>query len=855
MGSVGRCFKDRVYPNFPVPVLGPEYNGLTVAQQHASLARLLERREIDIKEFEEIKVQCRAMSKRGLSQKILDDLQRHRDFAANEASRDPIQYCRIIEEVVALGGRAQTIAFTHEQMLTKYVLFRQIPGETLVGCHTRFKNHIDQWTLISSASRVPNGVEQAERFKNCLNSGYDRMRELYTEQRTRPVNPEAPLATLEEMYQLAQTQDVAVMSAKSVSAQYYPTAFTTDMDHTDVKDLNDIPPWVDQCRKCGDEGHRQWECPQIYESRRNQTENRYSRGRGRDEHERRKPSVQRRSTNENSMNSRSPSPAPARGKKNFLKTNRENSSVKKVTFDKGGSKRNLHVNKTDILDLDMDDHEDDYHLAIYATSLASDINPELALCDRNIIITDEPMAFVAEVVKVAVDFSDIDKKTSNNRAVILDGAAQASVFHNRSLLCNIRQSERGYRIQGIGGCKKSSIIGDIPSLGRAIIAEVRANILSQHVVEQMYCLEYRQNYYYRIHLSDNDFIEFKKCKQSSNYVCIFDDEVQQLLCNPRYTGVGGAHAKPNIYEEPVVCVTVAQREAEYSPAELKAARGARDWSRKMGYASCADLATLVTSGGVLNCPYTTSDIWRADRIYGKDVPVLKGKSTVRHKVLDRTESVTRPLDQSQSVNCDIMFFRSEAYILAVIKPLNLIITVYVGGKTAQCSRNYQKAFVTIRDTVQSQGFSITYFLVDGERALAALEGKIPGITVYSAAQGHHVPVAERAIRVVKERCRCIDAALPYAVPLRLARYEIYFVVGRINAIPRKSGGATSASEKFKGIKLDFIRDIRLGFGDYVQCINNIGRKNTSAARTVGCIALCPTNNLPGSFMLWIPPEL
>ena len=378
---------------------------------------------------------------------------------------------------------------------------------------------------------------------------------------------------------------------------------------------------------------------------------------------------------------------------------------------------------------------------------------------------------------------------------------------------------------------------------------MRANILSQHVVEQMYLLEYKQNSYYRIHLSDSDYIEFLKCRRSGNYVCVFDDEVQQLLCNPRYTGIGGAIMRYD-GNAPAICVTVAERESEYSPAELKAARGARDWSRKMGYTSCADLATLILSGGMLNCPYTSTDIWRADRIYGKDVPALKGKTTVRHKVLARTEAVARPLDQRQFIHCDVMFYRSEAYVLAVVKPLNLIIAVYVGGKTAQTSRNYHKVFVTLRDTVRSQGFNISYFLVDGERALAALEGKIPEVTIYVAAQGHHVPVAERAIRVVKERCRCIDAGLPFTVPLRIARYEIYFVISRINSVPRKSGGVTSASEKFKGVKLDFNRDVRLGFGDYVQCVNNTGRKNTPAARTVGCIALCPTNNLTGAWKFY-----
>ncbi len=57
----------------------------------------------------------------------------------------------MIEEVVALRGRSQTIAFTHEQIMIKYILFRQIPGETpIVGCQTRFKNHIDQCLYVEN---------------------------------------------------------------------------------------------------------------------------------------------------------------------------------------------------------------------------------------------------------------------------------------------------------------------------------------------------------------------------------------------------------------------------------------------------------------------------------------------------------------------------------------------------------------------------------------------------------------------------------------------------------------------------------------------------------------------------------
>ena len=56
-------------------------------------------------------------------------------------------------------------------------------------------------------------------------------------------------------------------------------------------------------------------------------------------------------------------------------------------------------------------------------------------------------------------------------------------------------------------------------------------------------------------------------------------------------------------------------------------------------------------------------------------------------------------------------------------------------------------------------------------------------------------------------------------------------------------------EQFSGLKLDASRDLRVGFGDYLEAtVPNTN--NSMAARTEGCLALLPTGNLQGSVHVW-----
>jgi hypothetical protein len=147
-------------------------------------------------------------------------------------------------------------------------------------------------------------------------------------------------------------------------------------------------------------------------------------------------------------------------------------------------------------------------------------------------------------------------------------------------------------------------------------------------------------------------------------------------------------------------------------------------------------------------------------------------------------------------------------------------------------------------------FYVEKIFVDGEAPLVAA-GLILAeyrLQMIQVGAGEHVVIIKRAIRLVKERVRCLLVDLPWPLPKGWVRYLVYYVVSRINSLPRMSGTGLSAREEFRGRKLSYVQDLTLCFGDYCQAYRAPTFKNSMKPRTVGAIALCPIDNLTRSWI-------
>ena len=149
--------------------------------------------------------------------------------------------------------------------------------------------------------------------------------------------------------------------------------------------------------------------------------------------------------------------------------------------------------------------------------------------------------------------------------------------------------------------------------------------------------------------------------------------------------------------------------------------------------------------------------------------------------------------------------------------------------------------------ITKYGFKITMIRIDGESAVNTLsfESKLAalGIILDSTGAEEAVAVAERKIRVIKERVRAIINTVPFSLSELLESWLLRYVVNRLNLVPtRNSVAYVSPREKLYGRKINVDKEFKHGFGDYVQ-VHTDSVDNSNKPRSQAAIALVSAGNL------------
>jgi hypothetical protein len=152
----------------------------------------------------------------------------------------------------------------------------------------------------------------------------------------------------------------------------------------------------------------------------------------------------------------------------------------------------------------------------------------------------------------------------------------------------------------------------------------------------------------------------------------------------------------------------------------------------------------------------------------------------------------------------------------------------------------------VRNIYIKRGFLLEIVEADGQ--FEPLQGELSelGITLNKCSRQEHVPVAERRIRTLKERCRGICNTLPFKkLPGMLIVQMVSTCNFWLNIFPPKDSVSRDISprELITGVKIDFNKHIRAEFGEYVQVHEE--HDNTMKTRTTGVIATKPTGNTQG----------
>lgn len=172
----------------------------------------------------------------------------------------------------------------------------------------------------------------------------------------------------------------------------------------------------------------------------------------------------------------------------------------------------------------------------------------------------------------------------------------------------------------------------------------------------------------------------------------------------------------------------------------------------------------------------------------------------------------------QQLHADIMFVNGEAFLIVVLNPLSYTCIKHLSsGRHAHVLWD---ALAGVLADLKAHGFRATALLSDGEGGIARVKDKIlgEGLQFSPAGPAQHVPVVETKIKTIKERVRAVLSGLPYSLPANLLPYLVYYCATRVNMAPSSlRSDKASPRELFTGRKIDYATDLRVSFGDYVQC--------------------------------------
>jgi hypothetical protein len=253
---------------------------------------------------------------------------------------------------------------------------------------------------------------------------------------------------------------------------------------------------------------------------------------------------------------------------------------------------------------------------------------------------------------------------------------------------------------------------------------------------------------------------------------------------------------------------------------------------------------------ILNCPVTLDDARRAERIYGKDIAFIKGKTTAQAAtahIPDYTP-VTLPADlldlrPNVTLCIDLFYMLGLGFCLSTSRELRYLSCHPIADRFKP---TLHSCISTDLSVYRARGFVPTAIHADGE--FNTLQQSFPNVHFTICSANDHVPEIERAISTVKESMRTIIHGMPFArLPRVLVKELAMAAVSCLNMLPHPDGVSLTMSPAtiVTGAPKTDYRTMRLEFGSYVQVYD--GTSNDTKSRTLGAIATNPTGNASGDY--------
>ena len=301
-------------------------------------------------------------------------------------------------------------------------------------------------------------------------------------------------------------------------------------------------------------------------------------------------------------------------------------------------------------------------------------------------------------------------------------------------------------------------------------------------------------------------------------------------------------------------LTIQENAKFLTSKEIARAREAKKLLQALGYPSLVDLKTIIKTNSIRDNPVTESDVKLMERLFGPDIPSVKGKTTRRrpHKIVSDVVSIPMELRDAQHNVClciDVMFVNGMPFLTSISKNIKYRMAMWLPTRTVNDITSLVESLLKL---YQAASFRVAEVSGDQEfkPVLKALQEDGWSFKTNLASAQEHVPEAERNNRVLKERIRATYHGVPYkALPRAVLVYLVMEAAAKLNYFPAKGGCSNyfSPREILHHVKLDYKRHCLVPTLSYVLAHEEPKLSNTNRARALDCIYLRAVQNKQGGY--------
>jgi hypothetical protein len=425
--------------------------------------------------------------------------------------------------------------------------------------------------------------------------------------------------------------------------------------------------------------------------------------------------------------------------------------------------------------------------------------------------------------------------------IALDSGSSIHIFKDAFLLTDIisdnrhsigvRTTDSNFRVNDIGRLCDDLNTLPLPSEGYYYYPKGVANILSLAMVadtKRVVMDSAIDNAIY-VFNEDGSYVRFGRTPNGMYCIDIISDDDAHIVL---------AHQ------------TVKGESAHFSDIDCRRATKVRDLQEALACPSDVDLANAIEHNVIGNNPFTRRDVRIAKKIFGPDVPAMKGKTVKRKSKMPRADDITdipsNIIKEYSSVHLsiDIMHVNGIKFLISHSKHIGLLQTYCVRKNNREAILS---CILKMIQTYKSRSvFTVVSIEADGafESIKHELQDKPYNVALTTCDADRHVETVERQIRFLKERIRAVRVIMPYKkIPKRFTIEMVNKITMLVNSLPKQNGihSVLSPREIVTGKKF---RCPSIKIGQYVQGHTG-GTNDTDKERSVDSLYIGRADNGSG----------